>query len=60
MKRKAALDWQSFRRQETDGLVGGAEHNESKPETDPASLPAKPIGEGPKDGACKVNRAPVV
>ncbi|YP_003587363.1 ribosomal protein L2 (mitochondrion) [Cucurbita pepo] len=59
MKRKAALDWQSFRRQETDGLVGGAEHNESKPETDPASLPAKPIGEGPKDGACKVNRAPV-
>jgi hypothetical protein len=24
------------------------------------SLPAKPIGEGPKDGACKVDRAPVV
>jgi hypothetical protein len=23
------------------------------------SLPAKPIGEGPKDGACKVDRAPV-
>nr|BDI13104.1 ribosomal protein L2 [Begonia coptidifolia] len=59
MKGKAALSWQSFRRQETLGLVGGAEHNESKQETDPGSLPAKPIGEGPKDGACKVNRAPV-
>ncbi len=60
IKRKAALSWQSFRRQETLGLVGGAEHNESKPETDQGSLPGKPIGEGPKDGACKVNRAPVV
>ncbi|KAJ4947963.1 hypothetical protein NE237_019473 [Protea cynaroides] len=60
IKRKAALSWQSFRRQETAGLVGAAEHNESKPKTDQGSLPAKPIGEGPKDGACKVDRAPVV
>lgn len=60
IKRKAALSWQSFRRQETLGLVGAAEHNESKPKTDQGSLPAKPIGEGPKDGACKVDRAPVV
>nr|UEK25624.1 ribosomal protein L2 [Humulus lupulus] len=59
IKRKAALSWQSFRRQETLGLVGAAEHNESKPKTDQGSLPAKPIGEGPKDGACKVDRAPV-
>ncbi|XXG47935.1 hypothetical protein AAC387_Pa02g2496 [Persea americana] len=89
----------SFRRQETLGLVGAAEHNESKPKADQGSLlpsqvlayalcsgqpsyqnasrsfykallpveasrfgslPAKPIGEGPKDGACKVDRAPVV
>lgn len=60
IKRKAALSWQSFRRQDTLGLVGTAEHNESKPKTDQGSLPAKPIGEGPKDGACKVDRAPVV
>jgi hypothetical protein len=60
IKRKAALSWQSFRRQETDGLVGAAEHNESKPKTDQGSLPAKPIDEGTKDGACKVDRAPVV
>lgn len=60
IKRKAALSWQSFRRQETLGLVGAAEHNESKPKTDQGSLPAKPIGEGPKDGMCKVDRAPVV
>ena len=60
IKRKAALSWQSFRRQETLGLVGAAEHNESKPKTDQGSLPAKPIGEGTKDGACKVDRAPVV
>jgi hypothetical protein len=59
IKRKAALSWQSFRRQETLRLVGAAEHNESKPKTDQGSLPAKPIGEGPKDGACKVDRAPV-
>nr|pir ribosomal protein L2 - evening primrose mitochondrion [Oenothera villaricae]UNA62800.1 ribosomal protein L2 [Oenothera villaricae]CAA56451.1 70s mitochondrial ribosomal protein L2 [Oenothera berteroana] len=59
IKRKAALSWLSFRRQETDGLVGAAEHNESKPKTDQGSLPAKPIGEGTKDGACKVDRAPV-
>lgn len=58
IKRKAALSWQSFRRQDTLGLVGTAEHNESKPKTD--QVPAKPIGEGPKDGACKVDRAPVV
>ncbi|KAL7174753.1 hypothetical protein ACSBR1_043931 (mitochondrion) [Camellia fascicularis] len=50
----------SFRRQETLGLVGAAEHNESKPKTDQGSLPAKPIGEGPKDGTCKVDRAPVL
>jgi hypothetical protein len=60
IKRKAALSWQSFRRQDTLGLVGAAEHNESKPKTDQGSLPSKPIGEGPKDGACKVDRAPVV
>jgi len=60
IKGKAALSWQSFRRQETLGLVGAAEHNESKPKTDQGSLPTKPIGEGPKDGACKVDRAPVV
>ena len=46
--------------QDTLGLVGAAEHNESKPKTDQGSLPTKPIGEGPKDGACKVDRAPVV
>ena len=60
IKRKAALSWRSFRRQDTLGLVGAAEHNESKPKTDQGSLPTKPIGEGPKDGACKVDRAPVV
>nr|YP_010411526.1 ribosomal protein L2 [Triosteum pinnatifidum]URP30535.1 ribosomal protein L2 [Triosteum pinnatifidum] len=59
IKRKAALSWQSLRRQETLGLVGAAEHNESKPKTNQGSLPAKPIGEGPKDGTCKVDRAPV-
>lgn len=59
IKRKAALSWQSFRRQETLGLVGAAEHNESKPKTDQGFY-SKPIGEGPKDGACKVDRAPVV
>lgn len=60
IKRKAALSWQSFRRQETLGLVGVSGHNESKPKTGQGSLPAKPIGEGPKDGTCKVDRAPVV
>ncbi|CAN6465347.1 unnamed protein product [Victoria cruziana] len=89
----------SSRRQETLGLVGAAEHNESKPKADHGSLlpsqvlayalcsgrpsyhhasrsfykalltveashfdslPGKPIGEGPKDGACKVDRVPVV
>lgn len=60
IKRKAALSWQSFRRQETLGLVGASERNESKPKTDQGSLPAKPIGEGLKDGTCKVDRAPVV
>nr|YP_009704725.1 ribosomal protein L2 [Libidibia coriaria]YP_009704731.1 ribosomal protein L2 [Libidibia coriaria]QEX95928.1 ribosomal protein L2 [Libidibia coriaria]QEX95934.1 ribosomal protein L2 [Libidibia coriaria] len=59
IKRKAALSLKSFRGQDTLGLVGAAEHNESKPKTDQGSLPAKPIGEGPKDGACKVDRAPV-
>ncbi|PKI31774.1 hypothetical protein CRG98_047835 [Punica granatum] len=56
IKRKAALSWQSFRRQDTLGLVGAAEHNESKPKTDQGSLPAKPIGGGTKDGACKVDQ----
>src|ERR1051325_5376078 len=48
IKRKAALSWRSFRRQDTLGLVGGAEHNESKPETDQGSLTAQPIGERPQ------------
>jgi len=58
-KRKAGLSWQSFRRQDTLGLVGAAEHNESKPKTDQGSLQKKPIGERPKNRACKVDRAPV-
>ncbi|KAH0731026.1 hypothetical protein KY290_002056 [Solanum tuberosum] len=40
IKRKAALSWQSFRRQETLGLVGASERNESKPKTDQGSLQA--------------------
>ncbi|MCE3216702.1 hypothetical protein HAX54_007685 [Datura stramonium] len=41
IKRKAALSWQSFRRQETLGLVGASgAANESKPKTDQGSLPA--------------------
>lgn len=60
IKRKGALSWQSLRQQERLGLVEAAEHNESKPKTDQGSLPAKPIGEGMKDRACKVDRAPVV
>ncbi|PHT36572.1 hypothetical protein CQW23_24272 [Capsicum baccatum] len=60
IKRKAALSWQSFRWQDTLGLVGASERNESKPKTDQGSLPAKPIGEGLKDGTSKVDRAPVV
>ncbi|PHT70817.1 60S ribosomal protein L2, mitochondrial [Capsicum annuum] len=60
IKRKAALSWQSFRWQETLGLIGASERNESKPKIDQGSLPAKPIGEGLKDGTCKVDRAPVV
>ncbi|KAK8704890.1 hypothetical protein V6N13_048502 [Hibiscus sabdariffa] len=59
IKHKAALSWQSFRQQDTLGLVGAAEHNESKSKTDQGSLPTKPIGERPKDRACKVDRAPV-
>nr|WML72263.1 ribosomal protein L2 [Ceratophyllum demersum] len=98
IKRKAALSWQSLRRQDQLGLLGAAELQESKPKADQdsllpsqvlayalcsgrpsyhhasisfykallpveasrfGSLPAKPIGEGPKDGACKVDRAPV-
>ncbi|KAK4565215.1 hypothetical protein RGQ29_007039 [Quercus rubra] len=55
IKHKAGLSWQSFRRKDTLGLVGVAEHNESKPKTDQGSLPTKPIGEGPKDEACKVD-----
>ncbi|KAL0533576.1 hypothetical protein IC582_027612 [Cucumis melo] len=60
MKGKAALSWWSFRGNETLRLVGGAEHKELKAERDQGSLPAKSIGEGPKDGACKVNRVPIV
>nr|YP_010838095.1 ribosomal protein L2 [Apostasia shenzhenica]WGF19830.1 ribosomal protein L2 [Apostasia shenzhenica] len=58
IKRKAALSW---RQQANLGLVGAAEHNESKPKADQGSLPAKLTnrGEGPKNGACKVDRAPV-
>ncbi|PHU15529.1 60S ribosomal protein L2, mitochondrial [Capsicum chinense] len=41
--------------QETLGIVGASEHNESNPNTDQGSLPAKPIGEGMKDGTCKGN-----
>nr|QKI31999.1 ribosomal protein L2 [Ombrophytum subterraneum] len=59
IKRKAALSWQIFRWQYTLGLVGAAEHNESKPKTDRGRLPAESISEEPKDGACKVDRAPV-
>ncbi|GFP82190.1 60S ribosomal protein l2 mitochondrial [Phtheirospermum japonicum] len=44
MKRKAALSWQGFRRQEILGLVGGSsEHKESRR----------------KNGTCGVDRAPV-
>nr|BDI00278.1 ribosomal protein L2 [Dendrobium brymerianum] len=53
IKRQAALSWQSLRQQENLGLVGAAEHNESKPKADQGSLPAT------KNGACKVDRAPV-
>ncbi|PHT33596.1 60S ribosomal protein L2, mitochondrial [Capsicum baccatum] len=60
IKCKAALSWKSFRWQETLGLVGASERNESKPKMDNGSLPAKPIGEGLKDGTCKVDRALVV
>ncbi|XP_020518774.1 uncharacterized protein LOC110006689 [Amborella trichopoda] len=60
IKHKAALSWQSSRQQETLGLVGAVEHNESKPKVDQGSLPAKQIGEGLKDGAWKVFHAPVV
>ncbi|CAN6454065.1 unnamed protein product [Victoria cruziana] len=94
IKHQAALSWQSSQRQETLGLVGAAEHNESKPKADQGSLlpsqvlsyalcsgppsyhhasksfynafltveashfdsfPTKPIGEGLKDGVCKVD-----
>ncbi|XP_011069461.2 uncharacterized protein LOC105155286, partial [Sesamum indicum] len=58
IKRKAALSWQSFRRQEILGLVGASEHNESKPKTDQGFY-TKAIDEGPKNGTCKVDRAPV-
>ncbi|PHT74826.1 60S ribosomal protein L2, mitochondrial [Capsicum annuum] len=34
IKRKTALSWQSFRWQETLGLVGASDHNKSKPKTD--------------------------
>ncbi|PHU04532.1 60S ribosomal protein L2, mitochondrial [Capsicum chinense] len=60
IKHKAAFSWQCFRWQETLGLVGASEHNESKPKTNQGSLPSKPIGEGLKDGTYKVVRAPVV
>ncbi|KAF3674877.1 hypothetical protein FXO37_06170 [Capsicum annuum] len=53
IKRKAALSWQSFRWQETLGLVGAFERNKLKPKMDQGSFPAKMIGEGMKDGTCK-------
>ncbi|KAK8480561.1 hypothetical protein V6N13_125966 [Hibiscus sabdariffa] len=59
MKRKAALSWKNFRGQDTSGLVGAAEHNESKPRTDQGSLPGKLIGERPKDRARRVDHVPV-
>ncbi|KAF8094891.1 hypothetical protein N665_0350s0006 [Sinapis alba] len=66
IKGKAGLSWQTFRRQDTLGLVGAAGHNKSKPKTDQGSLPAYPIGETTKqfkalwglrakDRACKVD-----
>ncbi|KAG5580540.1 hypothetical protein H5410_051167 [Solanum commersonii] len=48
-----------IREKETLGLVGASELNESKPKTNHGSLPAKPIGEGLKDGARKVDHTPV-
>ncbi|KAM3374598.1 ribosomal protein L2 [Capsicum galapagoense] len=60
IKHKVALSWHIFRWQETLGIVGASEHNESNPNTNQGSLLAKPIGEGIKDGTCKVDRAPVV
>ncbi|PHT70347.1 60S ribosomal protein L2, mitochondrial [Capsicum annuum] len=60
IKHKAALSWQSFRWQETLGLVGASERNESKSKMDQGSLPTKPIGKVLKDEMCKVDRAPVV
>ncbi|KAK4374979.1 hypothetical protein RND71_005656 [Anisodus tanguticus] len=60
IKRKAALSWQSFKRKETLGLVGASERNESKTKMDQCSLPAKLIGEGLKDGTCKVDRAHIM
>ncbi|PHT54511.1 hypothetical protein CQW23_08973 [Capsicum baccatum] len=60
IKCKAALSWQSFRWQETLGLVGASERNKLKPKMDQGSFPAKTIGEGLKDGMCKVDHAPVV
>ncbi|KAK8609171.1 hypothetical protein V6N13_025478 [Hibiscus sabdariffa] len=59
IKRKAALSWQNFRRKDTSGLVGAAEHNESKPKTDQGSLAGKPMGKRPKDRVCEVDRLPV-
>ncbi|KAG5611414.1 hypothetical protein H5410_022695 [Solanum commersonii] len=47
---EATLSWQSFRRQETLGIIGVFEYNESKLKTDQGSLPAKLICEGLKDG----------
>ncbi|KAL0534909.1 hypothetical protein IC582_029208 [Cucumis melo] len=60
MKGQVALSWLCFRWQETLGLVGGAEHKESKAEMNQGSLPVKSIGEESKDGACKVNRVPII
>ncbi|KAK4349226.1 hypothetical protein RND71_031981 [Anisodus tanguticus] len=38
---------------------GSSTEGESGPDMDQGSLPAKPIGEGLKDGTCKVDREPV-
>ncbi|KAG2269796.1 hypothetical protein Bca52824_064351 [Brassica carinata] len=45
IKGKAGLSWQSFRRQDTLGLVGAAGHNKSKLKTDQGSLPAAEVSE---------------
>ncbi|PHT37982.1 60S ribosomal protein L2, mitochondrial [Capsicum baccatum] len=59
IKRKVALSWQSIRMQETLGIVGAFERDESKPKSNQGRLLANPIGKKLKDGIFKVDRAPV-